>query len=97
VWHAVVQWLAPPGTRWQDALIQTTAPHDQFVSSPFSEAVDARAWCLRMIGEQASKTSDGQKDITQTWRLVAPRAAPVRGGKRSSITYDGVVRSAVEP
>jgi hypothetical protein len=56
-WQAVVRRLAPPRQLWQATLTRTTAPHDQFASPPFAEAVDARAWCLRTIGEQAGKAS----------------------------------------
>jgi hypothetical protein len=55
-WHAVVQRLAPRA-RWQATLTRTTAPHEQYASPPFVEAVDARAWCLRTIGEQTGKAS----------------------------------------
>jgi hypothetical protein len=57
VWRAVVQRLAPPRARWQATLTRTTAPHDQFASPPFLEAVDARAGCLRTSGEQTGNAS----------------------------------------
>jgi hypothetical protein len=55
-WNAVVQRLAAPRARRQATLTQTTAPHEQFTSPPFPEAVDARTWCLRTIGELESKS-----------------------------------------
>jgi hypothetical protein len=39
VWHAVVQRLASPRARWQATLTRKTAPHEQFTSPPFPEAV----------------------------------------------------------
>jgi hypothetical protein len=55
-WHAVVQRIAGSRPLWQATLARTTAPHDQYVSPPYVEAVDARTWCLRTIAELASAT-----------------------------------------
>ena len=56
-WHAVVQRLAPSRVQWQATLERTSAPHERHVSPLFSEAVDARAWCLRTIAELNGKPS----------------------------------------
>ena len=52
-WHAVVQRLAGSRPMWQAALTRTTAPAERLESPAYPEAVDARAWCLRKIGELA--------------------------------------------
>lgn len=56
-WHAVVQRVAPARIHWQATLERMTPPHEQHVSPPYAEAVDARAWCLRTIAELNGKSS----------------------------------------
>ncbi|MDQ2995686.1 MAG: hypothetical protein M3R61_01330 [Chloroflexota bacterium] len=56
-WHAVVQRVAPSRPLWQAMLARTTTPHEQYVSLPYPEAVEARTWCLRKIAELASGAS----------------------------------------
>ena len=56
-WHAVVQRLALSRSQWQATLERTSAPHERHVSPEYPEAVDARAWCLRKIGELNGKAS----------------------------------------
>jgi hypothetical protein len=51
VWQAVVQRVAGSRLLWQATLARTIAPHDQYMSHTFREAVDARTWCLRTIAE----------------------------------------------
>jgi len=56
-WHAVVQRVAGSRPMWQATLERTTAPYDRHESPSYSEAVDARTWCLRKIAELAGKAS----------------------------------------
>ena len=51
-WRAAVHRLPGARPRWQATLEDTLPPHERYTSPPFSEAVDARAWCLRMIAER---------------------------------------------
>jgi hypothetical protein len=53
-WHAVVQRVAHARPMWQATIERTTAPHDRYESPTYTEAVDARTWCLRKIAELAS-------------------------------------------
>ena len=53
VWHAVVQRIAAARPTWQATLTRTTAPAERLESPPYPEAMDARAWCLRTIGERS--------------------------------------------
>ena len=54
VWHAVVQRLTGSRPQWQATLERTTAPYERHASPPYSDALDARTWCLRTIAELAS-------------------------------------------
>jgi hypothetical protein len=53
VWHAVVQRVTGARPQWQATLTRTVAPRDHYASPSYSEAVDARTWCLRRIAELA--------------------------------------------
>src|SRR6266487_4082594 len=52
-WHAVAQRVAGAHYAWQAASERTTAPHDRFEGPTYTEAMDARTWCLRKIVELA--------------------------------------------
>jgi len=56
-WHAVVQRLTGPRPQWQATLTRTTAPYQRLESPPDPDALDARTWCLRTIGELANNSS----------------------------------------
>jgi hypothetical protein len=53
-WHAVVRRLPGARPRWLAALDQTTAPHDRHEGPTYTDAMDARSWCLRTIAELAN-------------------------------------------
>lgn len=48
-WQAVVQRLAGPRPLWQATLTRTTVPEEQYTSSVYLDALEARTWCLRTI------------------------------------------------
>ena len=50
-WHAVAQRVARSRYAWQTVIERTTAPHDRFEGPTYTEAMDARTWCLRKIAE----------------------------------------------
>ena len=56
-WHAVVQRVEGARLLWQATLTRTTAPQEHYTSSTYSDAMDARTWCLRTIAELASRTA----------------------------------------
>ena len=56
-WRAVVQRLVGSHPLWQATLTRTTTPDEHYESPAYPEAVDARTWCLRKIGECTSKAS----------------------------------------
>jgi hypothetical protein len=56
VWHAVAQRIAGSRPLWQ-AILEPTTPYEHYESPAYPEAVDARTWCLRTIGECTSKAA----------------------------------------
>ena len=52
-WHAIVHRVAGSRYAWQATLERTTPPHDRYEGLTYTEAMDARMWCLRKIAELA--------------------------------------------
>lgn len=53
IWHAVVQRVTGSRPIWQATIERTTPSPERYESRRYTDAMDARTWCLRTIAELA--------------------------------------------